>query len=389
MSNTYIDLDGTGAAAPSTADIQASVAGLAPFSRYGLYNFKQSNTRFWQRALGNVLSGTSHATIAAFGDSTTAGLTTVAGANMPPNSWMRWLSALIAGKGIPIVYDARFGDAGAVASSTTANLADTRVTLGSGWASSGPFGIGGASFYNNSTTNALAIAIANSFDTIDLWYIRNSGLGTFTVDVDGGAAAATIDSSGATALLKTTISVAAGTHTINIKRNGTGGGVFIVGVSPYTSGTKSIKMINGGAANSRAQNWSPNTLTYDPVKQIISLAADLGFINLGINDARNGRTKAQYLADMQAIITGQLSVGDAVIMVPIPSDTAIITAQTQSDYRDACYELAVTNDIPLIDLPMLFGPFASKLSGMMSDQLHGTTALYAAEAKIVERALFA
>lgn len=80
-------------------------------------------------------------------------------------------------------------------------------------------------------------------------------------------------------------------------------------------------MINGGAASSRAQNWAANSLAYDPVKQIISLAADVGFINLGINDARNGRTKAQYLADMQPIITGQLSVGDAVIMVPIPSDT--------------------------------------------------------------------
>lgn len=50
--------------------------------------------------------------------------------------------------------------------------------------------------------------------------------------------------------------------------------------------------------------------------------------------------------------------------------------------------MAVTNDVPLIDLPMLFGPFANKLSGMMSDSLHGTTALYAAEATTIERALF-
>lgn len=344
-------------------------------STWGVYNLTPTSLPRWRKCIANVRAGTGRCKLATVGDSTTAGLlSNGTSTNIRPNSYPYVMAKRLMYQGAQIAtIDSTWGDAGAADSSSTLPTFDSRITFGSGWLTSGePFSLGGHVPANATTTNTYSFAPAGSFDTIDIYYIQNTGLATFTVNVDGGATAATINSAGSISVQKATITVAAGTHTINIQRNGTGGTAFIIGIDAYLSTAPKVAVWNMGSCSSTSGNWAANTSApWDPTQAIVTVAPDVAVINLGINDMRTGVSLATTIANIQTIITALAAHMDVVLTIPVPSQTSIIPQATQDAYRAALIGLATANSVPLIDLPARFVNYTTANSnGFMADQLH-------------------
>lgn len=338
----------------------------------GVYNFTPLSLVRWRKALARVRDGSGRAKLAFIGDSTTAGLlSNGTSTNIRPKSAPYALAPRFANVGASALIDSTWGDAGGAASSSTLPTLDSRVTFGAGWAGTGPFSLGGAMPANSTTTNVLAFTPAGSFDAIDIYYVQNAGLATFTVNVDAGATLATINAAGSIAVVKSTVSCTAGTHTVNIARNGTGSVAFIIGIDCYLSTAPKVAIWNMGACGSTTANWATNTLAYDPLKAIVTVAPDLVVLNLGINDARTGVSVATYQANMQAIITAISAASDIVLQVPVPSDTAITAQATTDAYKAAVLTLGAANNLPVIDVGYRFVRYSTaNTNGLMADSLH-------------------
>lgn len=325
-----------------------------------------------RRAVAQARRGAGRSGIAFVGDSTYLGLMSAGGvANSKAASPPYQIADALAALGIRTDKRSFWSDGGAVASSTTLPTLDPRVTFGAGWASTGPFSLGGAMPANSTTTNALSFTPGGSFDTIDIYYVRNSGLATFTVNVDGGSTLATINSSGGLSVQKATVTCSSSATTINIQRNGTGTNAFIVGVDAYLSTDLGLAIWNMGACSSTTTNWKGAANAWEPVLALATVAPKAIFINLGINDARFGVSAATYKSNMQTLITACVAIADTILVVPVPSDTAITAGATQAAYVTAILEIGVTNNIPVLNLAERYVNYSTaNAAGFMADQLH-------------------
>lgn len=103
-----------------------------------------------------------------------------------------------------------------------------------------------------------------------------------------------------------------------------------------------------------------------------------------INDATSGTAVATYKAQMQAAVTAAKSNGASVVLVTsAPSAAADVTL-----YTKALYELADSNDLPLVDLQDLIGgqPAANAL-GLYNDPTHPNAAGNGLIARAIIKAL--
>lgn len=226
---------------------------------------------------------------------------------------------------------------------------DSRVS-GSGFIpSQGQATYGGMLAGNNGAAGqVLTLTQSAPFDKIDIYYVRNSGGSTFTVDVDGGAAAFT-SSNGSQAYLKQTITVARGTHVINVTSIGVG--VNICAILPYDSQNPAIEIINNGMGGQTEQYFVTATNVWSPSNSaaISTFKPDLDIIELTINAARNSETVASYITNMQTIISARLAQNiDVVLSTGTPFSGATTPAQVA--FVNAVYQLAIANNLPVIDL---------------------------------------
>jgi lysophospholipase L1-like esterase len=311
-------------------------------------NFKESNTRNFRAGLTAVRTGTGRLTIACLGDSTTAGTGAGTGTSGLTDAYVASYPVVLAGllntQLAATINDAVWGRLSGAAVSYS--LFDPRLSLGSGWGVSGS-SIGGI-WNNTTTTDPLAFTPADAFDTIDVYYVRNTGNATFTVDVDGGAALATVNAAGGLALLKQAVTCSKATHTVNIKRNGTGAGLSIVGIDTYDSTAPKVSMWNWGSSGTTAANWASTSFAFSPANAIATIAPDLMIYGIGINDMGTSDI-AQFKTDVQTVVTKQLIAGDCIIAIPNPVSTGSYTQAQQDAIKTALLEVAATNDLPVID----------------------------------------
>jgi hypothetical protein len=335
--------------------VEAEVLSGASSSSGVFRNFKQTNTRRLRRVLSNVRSGVANDVIAVLGDSLNAGHGSGTGTNgftgaraLTPSRRM----AEILNKGVVAAQEIGiFGSAGAGAE--YANY-DSRVSLGSGWAttSAGP----GGGYYDNSTTlNALAFTPTQSFDTIVFWYGQASGYATFTVDVDGGAALATVNAANATgAMIKQTVSCTLGTHTINFKRTGTGTFARIMGVTVYNSASKVLDIWNLGIAGATVATLNQTANPWSPRNAYVAMAASTYLLDIGMNDWIGGTSLTQFAADYEALVVALLTQSDVIIVNPSPRAVAGTPLATQLLYASIIDGIAQKYDLPFIDLRAYF-----------------------------------
>lgn len=355
----------------------------------GVINLRPDNMKKWRKALAIVRAGEGNAIIACPGDSTTAGqgAGTAGGLNgAREKAWPAVLARLLNSYHVPTQTGNAWGAASLDA--TSYPLYDPRVTIGAGWVSTGTSPSSGGNIWGNSTTtNAYSLTPPDAFDTIDVWTLRFPGHGTWTVDVDGGAALATVNANGAGLVVKTTVTVTKGTHTVNFKRS-SGGAVWLIGIRTYDSTTSKVEVFNLGLPGTQASNLGSAASLWAPSSQLANIAPDLTIINVGINDWHNNVSPSSFRTSYQTIIDKARLSGDAILFNPIPSDLARNTAVQQAAITDVIKSLSLDNDIPLIDIPVRWTDYATSNGlGFYADTVHGAPIGYADIAQIATKAL--
>lgn len=220
------------------------------------------------------------------------------------------------------------------------------MTLGANWSVDSTHNTIGGHWipYATGAANNLTFTPAGNIDTINIYYWK-SGSGTFTFNVDGGSSLGT-SIGGSTGIGMLTAVVTKGTHTINVVP-GNNGTLFVMGISAYDSTVPAIDVFNAGANGFKAADYVGTGQGYNAPAAFATLAPDCTVFALDANDVQATTTTA-WSASMQTLITAAAAVGDVVLVKepPGPTDTgAQITA-----YQSAYQQLAIANNVPLIDL---------------------------------------
>lgn len=339
----------------------------------------------WDEAFAN--RATTPPRILCVGDSTTAGVNGGSTAGLFAESYPVELAAKFNASG----YDAQIdsflghnvgGGTGAIATY------DPRRSFGAGWTLASTTA-GGQAFRNNSDATVLSFEPGASFDQIDVWTLRNSGLGSLDVGIDGGAAVATINQAGTAAMIRTTIDVTPGLHSVDFTR--VSGDTYVIGVETRDTSAPKIEVLNAGWSSSRASQWVVATQPWNPINAIATLEPDLTVINLGLNDINPTYDEATFRTNMQALITKAKTVGDVILMVPNPASTASRTIEGQDMIRRVVHGLAATNSLRVVDIRARWGgSYETAVADGFMDEgetLHPNAAGYADMAQAVYETL--
>lgn len=231
---------------------------------------------------------------------------------------------------------------------------DARVVVGSGWTTVNAPSTGGLLFGASSTTASLAFTPIDQVNQFILWYVTNAGgIGTYAVDAGGTT---TFSSGGAAGLHSVTISAGAlGAHTLNLNWS-SGGSVYVVGVEASNTAIGAVQVVNcgipgAGAGTVTGISWASATSAWSPLNSVPIQAPDVVLLDLGINNwtGANATTVAVYTTNMQALITAYSATSDVILVTPSPSSIGSVSLATQQQYVQAMYQLAIANNLILVD----------------------------------------
>jgi lysophospholipase L1-like esterase len=323
-------------------------------------------------AISKAISGSRQAKFLMIGDSNTAGLgsngsqsPTYAGARA--KSYPSQMVRLLTLAGIPARDSAWYGPN---AGSNDHTGYDSRLTLGAGWSVTNNY----IAFSNSTTTNAIAFTPTENIDRLEIRWV-NGGGGVFTVDVDGGAALATITASGTFKIEKQVINCTRGTHTINIKR--VSGNVAFCGVIAYDSTVPDVSIINAGYGGFRSNDLDTGSTTWGPLLSFASIAPDLSVIDIGINDVAQSRTAEQYKVNLRNIVASVSPTGPVIIVSPIPFSHANRAAVWPA-YMQAMKDIAAETGALFLDADTRYTDYATVVAnGLSYDPLHPNASGYA------------
>jgi lysophospholipase L1-like esterase len=347
---------------------------------FPLYTSNIDPTKFlkWRKALAKVRAGAGSAKLLCVGDSTIAGAFVNQQASVPGR-----LSALLNSYYVKSDIDTIFASNGMSATVTV----DSRVTVGTGWtANFASWGAGGWSSASGAA-GSLSYTPNTSFDTVTIYYVKNSGHGSVTVNVDGGASLGTINASNASlAVASTTYTVTAGTHTINIT-GATGGQVFILGIEVALSTAPAVHVANAGKGASKTSDWIGTSGPYDFLTMFDLYQPDLTIIDLGINDAGVSTSTSTYQTNLTTIVTKAQLYGD-VLLTSFPPSGGSPHSTVEPTYLPILQAVATAKGCGYVDLYSRWVSYASANAlGFMNDNLHPNSLGYADWAQAIFNAL--
>lgn len=347
-------------------------------------NLNALNMRNYRAGLAKMRGGLSNVPIAMIGDSTTAGTQTGGGAVQYLTGYPPQLSDLLNNLNIKAGWQNRFATGGQTV--TTIQSFDSRISP-TGW-TNGFTALCGNLFFATAAANFAFTPTVNC-DTFDIWYVRSSIGGTFNVNLDGGSnTLVNTNNAGADLLMKATISGTLAGHTLNVAW--ASGNVIILGVDCYASATKQVSVWNFGQAGAKIADFILSTQAWDSIKAIQSMAPALCIIDLILNDASAATDITTFTNSTQTLITGCKNGGLCDVMLKTPAISSAIGAAAMAPYLAAYAQLALTNDIPLLDGYTRWGDYATMNAlGMYSDTTHGSKYGYNDVAGFVRNALLA
>ena len=134
------------------------------------------------------------------------------------------------------------------------------------------------------------------------------------------------------------------------------GPATLYGINEWLPGTAGVLIHKLGATGSRAQQWAAVDATRWQAG-FTALAPDLVTICHGTNDQGSARTKAQYKADVQTIISRARSARPAcdILLIAPAENQRTDNAIAMSEYAQALYEISQEQDVAYLDLQPTFG----------------------------------
>lgn len=330
-------------------------------------------------ALARARNGGAPFHIAFVGDSITRGA--IGGASNPPNlSYPGQLRALIG----------RFGTVSEGWITGADNAQDTRITLGTGWAADGSFGVYG--WTGTNPAGALVIAPTTTGTVVKVQYAKRSAdSATIAVRIDGGAptnantnSVASVDMG-----MMTITGLSNTTHSINIQV--TGGQAWITGVVvQQPTGGCMISRWGRDGQNTPGPNGSTNKWEF--IGAPLETGPDLMFVNFTSNDYyfNNNTPASAYAGLAQMAPSAAAKSCDLIYTVPGLTNPPGVggAGVLQSSWTKVIYDAAQTNGCPLVDFGHKWGLYSlANARGLMADANHPTATGYGGMAEIVDRAL--
>lgn len=221
-------------------------------------------------------------------------------------------------------------------------------------------------------------------------YWRNGTAGNdFTWAVDGGSTTV-IPTTGSLVFTKTTISLGTlGIHTVNLAQSA--GSPQIYGIDCYDD-TQTSKQINirqwgtsGGTASLMIAN--AGTPAAGRLQQLSNFPPKLVLAETGPNDWRGSTSVASVKTSLQTLITAVKTANcDFIFITPPYDNSASGLTKFQDDYVAMMYDLAVQNNVGLIDIRKRHGSFNNAIANgwqVASDAVHLTGFGYKDEATAV------
>lgn len=335
-----------------------------------------------RNAFAKVRAATGRARVLLIGDSTTVG----AGAGTSGNTNLvgaqaknrtNALAARLASLGIPTSANSFMCDSWVGHASVSLPNYDSRISLGTGWSiASGTTGLGG-DLLTCTSTGTLAFTPTGQIDRIQLYYPTNNGLGSFSVNVDGGSSLGTFNQNGTSSVTSQTFSVTKGSHTINVV--GVSGTTYVIGIVTWDSTTPAVDLITCGMWGSVASNWTAGGSSWNPPQMFATLGQDLAVVQLIINDSNAGLSNlSTYTSNMSTIISGLKAQGDVIVESGIPSNTTQATDGTLAQFAAALSGLASNVNSPFVDIRARWVNYSTANAlGWMFDDKHPNAVGYA------------
>lgn len=356
-----------------TAAIAAGSNGVYNPARVA-YNFKPSNTRKLRAGLAKAYAGTGSLKLAFGGDSTTAGFPGDADQHAPAIVVRKMLASAgypIKGTG-PVIPNARG------ANGTGTNQLDSRWAFSGTWTSQ-------ASNINGILETTVAGATATFVsdvpgDVVEFKYLDLGATLAFDWSVDGVAQTRVTGTNTGNLLSVSKTGLANTTHTLVVTAVT---GTLRPAWADVRSSGSGVWIGNFGVGGSTASIWD-RTENYFPGPVLVNWVPDVGLLDLGINDLGGATSTATFKTQLQSVINKWKAVGTEVILVTNnPTE-----GKDYADYNKAKYELADTNDLPLIDIHELMESYTNMNTlGLMTDAAHPAAAGYGVKGSALFKAL--
>lgn len=353
-----------------------------PNSIPGVYNRTPTSLQKWNAALSRARNAQGPARIMWCGNSVgmgrySGGTTNLGYTNARTKGPASKLSTLLRNAGLVVSDGAMFASGGMSAANMA--FADARITLTS-IAPDGSFPTMAGGALHATVAATTAFLPTQAFDTIEVFYINAGGsLMPFTIDVDGGAALATITPTNAGNVAKATVTCALGVHTVNVKPTTTGHH-YLTMINTYDSASTQVCCWNAGWDGGKTSDWTTNVTTWGPTGSLGVYAADVMVLAGDINDWRITALDVNtYKSRMQTIITAQKAVGDVILLSDLPSASSDALIIDQQAFEAAKMQLALANNCAFIRSSDFWTSYAVSNAAplsLMADTLHPNGAGY-------------
>jgi hypothetical protein len=364
-------------------------------------NFVYRSTPTWKTAAARIKAGTGRGRIVCIGSSSTSGIG--AGSGGANNSigarlysYPHLLAPALTELGIPASEESVFGDSNIpTAHAITYPQYDPRVTFPTpGFTYPGSIYISAGCNFRRVTGAgnagaADAFSPLTGFDRFTLFGIRNTNQSPLTVQVDGETVGTFDTDSGDLALYSQTFSCELGIHTIKLIRPNENTTSGWIGIIAWDSSVPAVDIVQASASGTTISFHDDNTQLWYPRQMLtIKLAADLVIIQSVNNDANNATATANYHDTVTALAQHFINAGvDVLLMTSLPPNDSRISNTLMCNA--ALAQVAEELQLPFFDLFTWLGGSwaAANESYGMTDSLHGSAALYQAEAGIVAQVL--
>lgn len=345
-------------------DINNAAATYPAQNVYGL-NLDPKFMPHFRKCLAAINAGTGRCLGVRLGSSTTIGIN-AAGNTTWPNEG-ETLAKYLSNARIPAVQNSFSGYS--VQSGTGSRVVDTRITLG-GW-STNFLTLGGALF-TTSANNTFTFTPTSQIDTCTVYWSTFGGQGNGTVQVGSGST---------TAINETAANFQSATATSTLGNQGckiarTSGTLFFSAIRSYNSAQPGVDFMDAGWWGEQSQGWVDTSSPNSSLTFLTAMAPDFLIIKGGTSDEAASVPAATFKTNIQTIITALAGTTDIILETDNPTNSFSSTAQQA--YAAALVELAVTNNLPLIDNYSRWGTYAiaNGTLGFMSDTIHPNSAGY-------------